>query len=228
MADSGGKSTGAPKGYWAITYADMVTLLLTFFVLTLIIVNEAQSNIYRVVDVLLNETKAEIEDYLKGANLGNLIKVTRDTKGIKLLMSSSIVFNINEAEIKDEFKPILRDLGRIIGRSKLMNLDRYEELKRFIRALRQEGIELQVEIRVEGHTDNLPIRSGKYRNNWELSTSRALNVVDFLIKNTSIPERFFSALGYGEFRPIADNSTPEGRAQNRRVEIYIDADLVKM
>ena len=192
MADSEGKSTGTPKGYWAITYADMVTLLLTFFVLTLIIVNEAQSNIYRVVDVLLNETKAEIEDYLKGANLGNLIKVTRDTKGIKLLMSSSIVFNINEAEIKDEFKPILRDLGRIIGRSKLMNLDKYEELKRFIRALRQEGIELQVEIRVEGHTDNLPIRSGKYRNNWELSTSRALNVVDFLIKNTSIPERFFS------------------------------------
>ncbi|MBO8130094.1 MAG: OmpA family protein [Candidatus Marinimicrobia bacterium] len=217
----------APKNFWAITYADMVTLLLTFFVLTLIIVNEAQSNIYRVIDVLLDETKKDIESYIRESRLKNLIKVTRDTKGVKLLMSSSIVFNINEAEIKNEFKPILRNIGYIIGQSRLLNLDRYPELNRFERILKKEGINLDVEIRVEGHTDNLPIRSGKYKNNWELSTARALNVVKFLIENTGIPEKYFSAMGYGEFRPIASNNTPTGRAKNRRVEIYVDADLTR-
>jgi len=217
----------APKNFWAITYADMVTLLLTFFVLTLIIVNEAQSNIYRVIDVLLDETRKDIESYIRESRLKNLINVTRDTKGIKLLMSSSIVFNINEAEIKNEFKPILRNIGYIIGQSRLLNLDRYPELNRFERILKKEGINLDVEIRVEGHTDNLPIRSGKYKNNWELSTARALNVVKFLIENTGIPEKYFSAMGYGEFRPIASNNTPTGRAKNRRVEIYVDADLTR-
>ncbi len=74
------------------------------------------------------------------------------------------------------------------------------------------------EIVVEGHTDNVPMGRSKYRSNYELSMARASAVIEFFIKHGVDPKRI-SGSGYGEYRPIADNSTPEGRAKNRRIEI---------
>ena len=65
--------------------------------------------------------------------------------------------------------------------------------------------------------------TSKWKSNWELSTARALNVVELLSEFSQLPEDKFSAMGYGEFRPTSKNDTPEGRARNRRVEIYLDA-----
>lgn len=76
-------------------------------------------------------------------------------------------------------------------------------------------------IRVEGHTDNSPIQSGVFPSNWELSTARATNVVRYLITQHRIPANRLAASGYGEFRPIAQNSTIEGKQKNRRVDIVI-------
>ena len=73
---------------------------------------------------------------------------------------------------------------------------------------------------VAGHTDNVPIKSRKFKSNWELSTSRAVNVVKFTIEN-GMPANRVSAAGYGEFDPVRDNSTEEGRQQNRRIEITL-------
>jgi chemotaxis protein MotB len=75
--------------------------------------------------------------------------------------------------------------------------------------------------RVEGHTDNVPIRSGKYQSNWELSTSRATNIVQYLVGAFDYDPERMSAAGYGEFKPVADNGTAEGRAKNRRVDIVL-------
>ena len=77
-------------------------------------------------------------------------------------------------------------------------------------------------VRVEGHTDNVPIRSAAFPSNWELSTARALAVVRFLQAAGVDPARL-AAAGYGEFQPIAGNDTAEGRAQNRRIEITLAA-----
>ncbi len=76
------------------------------------------------------------------------------------------------------------------------------------------------EIQVEGHTDNLPIRTRQYPSNWELSAARAASVVHFLAGKGVAPQRM-AAIGYGEYRPIADNATPEGRRKNRRVSLII-------
>jgi chemotaxis protein MotB len=76
-------------------------------------------------------------------------------------------------------------------------------------------------IRVEGHTDNVPMNSTVYRSNWDLSAARAANVVRLLTSQTSIPPEMMIAVGYGEYRPIADNSTEEGRAKNRRIDIIV-------
>ena len=97
----------------------------------------------------------------------------------------------------------------------------------FIAAIDKRGLKFEVEIRVEGHTDNTPINTPKFPSNWELSSYRALNVVKYMSKTSGIAEKSFSALGYGEYRPLFPNDTFERRAANRRVEIFIDADVIK-
>ena len=80
------------------------------------------------------------------------------------------------------------------------------------------------EFLVAGHTDNVPITSGKFASNWELSAERALSVVKFL-SEMGVSPNVLAAAGYGEYHPIADNSTPEGRTQNRRIEITLMPNL---
>lgn len=79
-----------------------------------------------------------------------------------------------------------------------------------------------VQITVEGHSDDVRVRGGRFASNWELSTARATAVVEFLIVSARIPADRLAAAGYGEHKPIAKNDTPEGRARNRRVDIVLD------
>jgi chemotaxis protein MotB len=82
----------------------------------------------------------------------------------------------------------------------------------------------ELKIHVIGHTDNVPIRQtaqSRFASNWELSAARALAAVHFLTEKAGVDPHRLGAVGYGEFRPIADNSTPEGRARNRRIAITI-------
>ena len=76
-------------------------------------------------------------------------------------------------------------------------------------------------LRVEGHTDNQPIHNGQYQSNWELSTSRASDLIKVLIVRYGFDPDRLSAAGYAEFHPVAANDTPEGRARNRRVDIVV-------
>ncbi len=80
---------------------------------------------------------------------------------------------------------------------------------------------------VAGHTDNVPIRTRRFKSNWELSVARALNVVKFMIKQGMPPERL-SAAGYSQYSPVASNDTPEGRAENRRIEIVLQPNLAEL
>src|SRR5690606_38879911 len=74
---------------------------------------------------------------------------------------------------------------------------------------------------ISGHTDNVPIHNEEFASNWELSVMRAVNFMKILLENERLDPRWFSVKGYGEYQPIADNGTPEGRERNRRVEILI-------
>jgi chemotaxis protein MotB len=74
---------------------------------------------------------------------------------------------------------------------------------------------------ISGHTDNVPIHTSQYNSNWELSTARATNVVTYLVNIEKLNPELFTATGNGEFKPIGDNNTSEGRQKNRRIEIKI-------
>ena len=111
-----------------------------------------------------------------------------------------VMFDSGEAVLKPGGEAVMRKIGKLLAE--------HPELK----------------IHVIGHTDNVPIRSeahGRFASNWELSAARALAALHFLIEKMSVDPHRVGAVGYGEYRPIADNSTSEGRAKNRRIAIAI-------
>ena len=219
----------AKNSSWAITYADLVTLLLTFFVLLLVILNEEEKQIDRIINMLLNETYSELKKVDS-----QYLKVTRETKGVKLTVSSGRLFKSMEAEVQASALPLLDQIGAIIRVSKLLRLDEDQKYNNFRERIKSFGKDLNVEIRCEGHTDSeqVPLNS-KYDSNWDLSTARALNIVKYISDKSQIPEKEFSAMGYGEFRPVVAMDTisqnllaiKDANSKNRRVEIYLDAFL---
>lgn len=115
-------------------------------------------------------------------------------------MVDRILFDSGKADIKSSGLEVLRRVGNVVKTV------------------------TDKEVRVEGHTDNVPISprlQSQFFSNWELSTTRANNVVHFLQDKVGIPGERLSASGFGEFRPVADNTTPEGKAQNRRIQIIL-------
>ena len=219
----------AKNSSWAITYADLVTLLLTFFVLLLVILNEEEKQIDRIINMLLNETYSELKKVES-----QYLKVTRETKGVKLTVSSGRLFKSMEAEVQASALPLLDQIGAIIRVSKLLRLDEDQKYNNFRERIRSFGKDLNVEIRCEGHTDGEQVPpNSRYDSNWDLSTARALNIVKYISDKSQIPEKEFSAMGYGEFRPVVAMDTvsqnllaiKDANSKNRRVEIYLDAFL---
>ena len=212
---------------WALTFADLTTLLLTFFVLLLVILNDAEAHVDRLVNIILDETEKELAPLQQN----NLVDIERVTKGIKITLTGSKLFKSLSADLNPDADPILVQIGGLIRTSTLMNIYKQPRWKPLLDMIKKTNDTLNIEIRAEGHTDDKPIpMNSKFRNNWELSSARSLNLVQRLSELAQMEQHYFSALGYGEFRPkreivnIKDRvKLEEARAENRRVEIYFDA-----
>ena len=213
---------------WALTFADVVTLLLTFFVLLLVMLSDAEKRLSTLIEKLLDET---YEEMTLGLSYDN-ISVDRETKGIKITITGNL-FKSTSAEIDPKYYDVVHQIGQLIADSDLMNINSREEHKSLLKIIDQNNATLNVEVRCEGHTDDAKLPpNAEYPSNWELSAARSLNLVRLMNKHAGMPEKYFSALGYGEFRPVIDVSNisdfkekQKGRAKNRRVEIYLDAFL---
>lgn len=209
---------------WAVSYGDMVTLLISAFIMMLVLLNDAEEHVDRVINQLLDETHKELHEQLHSA----YVSVERVTKGVKITLASGELFTAGSAEIRPEVYPLIQQIGMIIKLSRLVRIHDDPSLSDFVDGITRMNRLLNTEIRCEGHTDNSPLPTElrkQFQSNWELSTARALNLVQLLSEYAGIPEKNFSALGYGEFRPVDSNDSVEGRANNRRVEIYLDAFL---
>ena len=213
---------------WALTFADMATLLLTFFVLLLVILNDAEEHIDRIVNQLLDETYEELKDNVASSQ----VSVDRVTKGIKITMRGKL-FKSMSADVDPKVHPQLVQIGAIIRTSKIIGVYDDPDYVHLLDVIDKRNTYLNVEVRCEGHTDDLDLpEAAEYLSNWELSSARSLSFVRLLSTYADMPQRLFSAMGYGEFRPIVDiaqlknkEQINEARAQNRRVEIYLDAFL---
>ena len=186
---------------WVVSYADLVTMLLALFMVLFAV----SQNVTKTQAKIISETSAmqEIEqlDELKQLFSEKIeqsdgIKYLKDGRGLVIRLNNSILFDAGSAIIrKDSLKTI-------------------DEIIETISQIDNNTI-------VEGHTDSTPIKTDKFPSNWELSTARATNIIAYMIKSGKIKPKRLSAVGYGEYMPIADNTSNDGRLLNRRVDIII-------
>ena len=154
----------------------------------------------RLEEAQLEESEAlaeKIQEAVDEKDLGQEIDIEFTSQYVELTLKGGVLFDSGSVVLKDEALPVLDQVGLI--------LERYA----------------QGTIEIEGHTDNVPMSGAKYSNNDELSSGRALSVFNYLLSVTNLNPAEVKHAGRGEYLPIADNSTAEGRSRNRRVEIKI-------
>lgn len=143
-----------------------------------------------------NKYKETMDDLKKEIN-DQRVKISQLNGVIKVQMENKILFPSGEAVVSEEGKAVLQKVASSFARIKE---------KRF---------------RIEGHTDNIPINNFKFPSNWELSATRAANVLHVILKNEGLEAKKFEIVGMGEHHPVAANDTEENRALNRRIEILL-------
>jgi len=143
------------------------------------------------------ELAEKVQEAAEEQNLDKDIDITFTSQYVQLTLKGSILFDSGKADLREDAIPVIEKVAMI--------LDRYAEST----------------IEIEGHTDNVPINTSKFESNDVLSSYRALAMFDYLVQNTSLDPAMLKHSGRGEYIPVADNSTPEGRAKNRRIEIKI-------
>jgi chemotaxis protein MotB len=144
----------------------------------------------------LAKARIQLESMLRKEVQNRTVRINQDSRGI--------VVSLAEAGFFDSGSAVVNTHGRGV-------------LERIAGTLR----EMSEDLRIEGHTDTTPIRTAQFPSNWELSTARATHVLQYLLTNAKIAPERLSAVGYGEYRPVATNKTAEGRAANRRVDLVI-------
>jgi len=213
-------------GRWLLTYADLITLLLAFFI---VMYSMSQIDAKK-----FGKMSRALSGALKGGSLA--IKRGEDIgmapgKGVMEIGHLMSIGRMIEEKINKpgDDKPISTEMserGLVIHivESALFrqgSADLEAKAKSVLEIVSSHLDGIDNHIRVEGHTDDIPINTIKYPSNWELSSARATEVVRYFIENKIVAPGEISALGYGEYRPIKPNNSIENRAQNRRVDIVI-------
>jgi len=236
MARRRGNEEESKSPSWLTTYGDMMSLLLIFFIFLFSFSNIDAEKFKAMVASLqaslgvleggrsmsslpttggdvgddlaqrTNEPQDEFEalyekvqQYMQQNNISALVEMSEDRAEILIRFKDNVLFESGKADIMPSALPVLSNIAAV--------LKTYQS---------QIG-----GVRIEGHTDNVPIHTAAFPSNWELSTARAIAVLRYFIEEKGLPPQIFSAVGYGEYHPVASNNTIEGRAKNRRVDIVI-------
>lgn len=219
---------------WLIPYADMLTLLLALFIVMFamsqtdkekfkkvseqfniifsggsgvleqngnVVIPESAGTSYDTNGVIeedkMNEVKLMLEEEIKSKGYSDKVKVGLNKEGLEISIQDAVLFNSGEAEVLKEVSPLLLQISTMLQK-------------------------LDNDIKIVGHTDNVPILTDKFRSNWDLSSMRAVNVMKFMVDAGKLHAEKFSIQAYGQYKPKFDNSTQDGRAKNRRVDIFIE------
>jgi chemotaxis protein MotB len=203
---------------WLTTYADVITLMLTLFVLLFSYSKVDQKKFEQLKQsinkellkkdekTMFEQVEKNVKNIFESSSMGNKVLISSDPKGLRIELNSSALYDLGSADIKPEMLGELRELAHTINTLRI-NFPNYL-------------------VEVEGHTDNIPINTAQYPSNWELSTNRATNIVKLFIEE-GIPPNRLRAAGYADSRPKLSNNDsqgnpiPQNQAANRRVVIFV-------
>jgi len=222
------KSENAGMMRWLMTYADLITLLMIFFII-----------MYSLASMKSQQLEKIVNDFTGGTSSSNYMYNNIDINKLDSLL---------EQQAKEEklLENIVRQLNHYIKKHNLQNVvsvtleDRgvvvsfkdvalfssgsdvlSDSAKSLIDAMCVPLEKINNQIRVEGYTDNKPINNSEFKSNWELSSARADSVLEQIISSTSIAPSRLATVGYGQYRPILPNTTSAGRQANRRVDLVV-------
>lgn len=205
---------------WLTTYSDFITLLMVFFVVFYAMTPGVEDSKLKAIKAvfdggegILNESSVipidalaerlrrvqkweALTKYIEDNNLSDQVQLDLLPSGNRIILKESLTFLSGDFRLLEKSQSILRQITYLFD----------------------EDIEL---VEVQGHTDNIPVRSARVRSNWDLGSERAISVLLFLLENTNLPPNKFKASSIGEYQPIASNEDAMGRSLNRRVEILI-------
>jgi chemotaxis protein MotB len=208
------------KDRYLITYSDLITLLLGLFIILYAISNVDANKYQQMLSAFGNtfgtqkqaltintgntnntvvpvpQLKDRLNNIVTEHGYGNFIKLEENERGITIHIMDQILFNSGSAKLEKKSYEILSKLAEVIRG-------------------------LPNDLRIEGHTDNVPINSVEFPSNWHLSVARAMSTAHYLMDKEKLPQEKLSVVGYSEYKPIASNDTPENRSKNRRVDIII-------
>lgn len=211
-------ATQVSRDRWLISYADFMTLLCAFFLTMYAAVlakpseptalpapvavpvpppepsaaEQAAAEAVRRAEAL----RADVQTALAPELAAGYLQLIDDPRGLVIEVPEAGSFEVGQADLSREAAAMLARVAGVLAA-------------------------LPNAVRIEGHTDDTPIRTSRYQSNWELSTARATRVVAFLIADGGVAAARLSAAGYGEFRPRAANTSAAGRARNRRVDLVL-------
>jgi Flagellar motor protein len=242
-----GRRSRVSQERWLVSYADFITLLFAFFVV-LYATAEADQKKQAAFSQSINEAFRALGlfpdalQHRKGSNTASdahetpvvpmnivmgedvlapaRVKSALEQMGRELQqrLSNEVARHTVSIEMgRDGLVISLREAGFFASGSATPKPETVQTLQRIATALKRSPYDL----RVEGHTDNIPIHNGQFDSNWELSTARATNIARMLLDMNAIRADRLSAAGYAEFHPVAPNGTAEGRSKNRRVDLVV-------
>lgn len=215
------------KSAWLLAFGDVVTLLITFFIMTIAINKGEISKIEKWVDKQITQSYQVLETEAEQQNL-QVIQIKRTARGILLTIQSDNAFESGKFAPTTQLQNELAVMSKLLGKTPLFNIDKTAENREVIKRAKVDGMQWVPEIMVEGYTDNDKIDPlSRLRNNFFLSTLRAQSVMQALYEQSGLPAKLFSVSGYGQWQPIANNNTEQGKRLNRRVNVLITAGFQK-
>lgn len=222
---------------WMVTFSDLITLMFTFFVLLLSLCSLEAGKIQQMesaasdaigaleagkysevaTQVIMSSKKKIDEEALKSENL------FKQFSGLKMkALDVNMTGNMEFAQLERGYSMVVRD-------DLLFSAGRDELKPEGIPVLREIAVSLKEfggKVLVEGHTDDLPVSTGRFPSNWELSTARAVTIARYFVEKAEVDPEIVSAVGYGDSKPKVSNDTPENRGKNRRVEIILVPEII--
>jgi len=216
------KKEGTPAAGWEIIYTSLVLILVALFAMLVSYSKVERDRITNFVrgydtisttasagdtakdslimeggtDAIASQSMASLRKYYKAAGLKD-VHIEKTAKGFKATFGSNILFPSGAAELNEKAYPYIDKMIEIAQQNHCL-------------------------VKVEGHTDNVPINTSEFSSNWELSTTRAVNILRYLLEKGELYASRLAAVGFSQYHPVASNATPEGRQKNRRVEFYFE------